>query len=369
MRFRTVTGVAVLVVQALLAPSWSAEASAQTSPSSPLTGLLEAELGRFPGIAGLYVKHLTTGEEASVRGDERFESASTIKVAIMAHVYRMADAREIDLNERIELQRSDLVGGSGIFRYKGVGLNPNLRDLITEMIITSDNTATDMVLRRIGGVDPVNDFLRGQGLEALHMNHTVYSYFRGLYERMAPGLAALSREDVFALCCANTILGNVPSLAERRDSLNREIERSAAARGGAETEPETEQETTDLLHPEENWFGVATPREMGQLLERIQTCTIASEESCEEMRRILRNTQASGTPIAGALAIHLSVPVGHKTGGTTGVTNDVGIVYARSGPIVMAFYNKEIAGPTAVAEIRMGEVARMVVEYFDGPSG
>ena len=108
---------------------------------------------------------------------------------------------------------------------------------------------------------------------------------------------------------------------------------------------------------------------MGQLLERIQSCTIASEESCEEMRRILRNTQASGTPIAGALAIHLSVPVGHKTGGTTGVTNDVGIVYARSGPIVMAFYNKEIAGPTAVAEIRMGEVARMVVEYFDGPSG
>ena len=35
----------------------------------------------------------------------------------------------------------------------------------------------------------------------------------------------------------------------------------------------------------------------------------------------------------------------------------------------MAFYNKEIVGPTAVAEIRMGEVARMVVEYFDGPSG
>ena len=363
MCFRTVTGLAILLVHVLLVPSWSAEASAQTSPSSPLTRLLEAELERFPGIAGLHVKHLTTGEEASVRGDEPFESASTIKVAILAHVYRMAEAGEIDLNERIELQRSDLVGGSGILRYKGVGLNPSVRDLITEMIITSDNTATDIVLRRIGGVDPVNDFLGESGFEALRMNHTVFSYFRGLYERIAPGFASLTREDVFALCCANTILGNVPSLSERRDSLNREMERSASARGG----PEIGQETTGLLHPEENWFGVATPREMGQLLERIQTCTIASEESCEEMRRILRNTQASGTPIAGALAIHLSVPVGHKTGGTTGVTNDVGIVYARSGPIVMAFYNKEIVGPTAVAEIRMGEVARMVVEYFDGP--
>ena len=153
----------------------------------------------------------------------------------------------------------------------------------------------------------------------------------------------------------------MPSLTERQDSLNREIAQRASGRG--------ERETSALLHPEENWFGVATPRAMGQLLERIQTCTIASEQSCEEMRRILRNTQASGTPIAGALAIHLSVPVGHKTGGTTGVTNDVGIVYATSGPIVMAFYNKEIAGPSAVAEIRMAEVARMVVEYFDGPSG
>lgn len=362
MRFRTLTGVFVLLVHALLpAPFRAAGAFAQEPPDTPLSRLLEAELARFPGIAGLYVKHLTTGEEASVRGDEPFESASTIKVAIMAHVYRMADAGDIDLDERIELRRSDLVGGSGIFRYKGVGLNPSIRDLVTEMIITSDNTATDMVLRRIGGVEPVNEFIEGQGLEPLHMNHTVYSYFRGLYERMAPGVGPLSREDVFALCCANTILGNVPSLAERQDSLNRAIAQRASARG--------EQRTGALLHPEENWFGVATPRAMGRLLERIETCTIASEDSCEEMRRILRNTQASGTPIAGALAIHLSVPVGHKTGGTTGVTNDVGIVYARSGPIIMAFYNKEIAGPSAVAEIRMGEVARMVVEYFDGPSG
>lgn len=362
MRFRTAVSVAVFLVHALLAaPFGWAGASAQEAPDSPLSRLLEAELGRFPGIAGLYVRHLGTGEAASVRGEERFESASTIKVAIMAHIYRMADAGEIDLTERIELQRSDLVGGSGIFRYKGAGLNPSIRDLITEMIITSDNTATDMLLRRIGGVDPVNEFLEEQGLDALRMRHTVYSYFRGLYERINPGFVSLSREDVYALCCANTLLGNVPSLAERRDSLNREVAQSAPAPG--------EQGTSDLLHPEENWFGVATPRAMGQLLERIETCTIASEASCEEMRRILRNTQASGTPIAGALAIHLSVPVGHKTGGTTGVTNDVGIIYARSGPVVMAFYNQEIAGPTAVAEIRMAEVARMVVEYFDGPPG
>ena len=111
MHFGAMASMTVLVAQALLMPGWPGEASAQTRPNSPLTGLLEAELDRFPGTAGLYVKHLTTGEEASVRGDEHFESASTIKVAIMAHLYRMAEAGEIDLDERIELRRSDLVGG------------------------------------------------------------------------------------------------------------------------------------------------------------------------------------------------------------------------------------------------------------------
>ena len=125
MRFRTATGAAALVMHALLAvPFWWAGTADQETPKSPLSRLLEAELGRFPGIAGLYVRHLATGEEASVRGEERFESASTIKVAIMAH------------------------------------------------------TATDMLLRRIGGVGPVNEFLEEQGLDALRMRHTVCSYFR-----------------------------------------------------------------------------------------------------------------------------------------------------------------------------------------------
>ena len=114
MRFRTVTGAAVLLAHALIPmPSMWAGASAQGTPESPLSRLLEAELGRFPGIAGLHVKHLTTGEEASVRGDERFESASTIKVAIMAHLYRMADAGEIDLDRA---HRASEVGPGGRIR-------------------------------------------------------------------------------------------------------------------------------------------------------------------------------------------------------------------------------------------------------------
>jgi hypothetical protein len=63
---------------------------------------------------------------------------------------------------------------------------------------------------------------------------------------------------------------------------------------------------------------------------------------------------------------YLQVPVGHKTGETGGVTNDVGIIYAHSGPIIISFYNMDLTGPRAETEDGMGRVARLIVEYFDG---
>ena len=51
---------------------------------------------------------------------------------------------------------------------------------------------------------------------------------------------------------------------------------------------------------------------------------------------------------------------------TTGVTNDVGMIYAKSGTIVVAFYSMGYTGLTADADDRLGHVARLIVEYFDG---
>mgnify|MGYP002635940932 CR=1 FL=1 len=145
-----VTAILLLQAQQLF---FDHPASAQ--PAAPaetaLTRLLEAELARFPAKSGIYIKHLETGEEAGVLADEHFESASTIKIAIMVLAYQMADAGKLDLSERTELTATDMRGGSGIYRYKDLGLKPTLRDLITEMIITSYNTATDLVIAEVGG--------------------------------------------------------------------------------------------------------------------------------------------------------------------------------------------------------------------------
>jgi hypothetical protein len=82
------------------------------------------------------------------------------------------------------------------------------------------------------------------------------------------------------------------------------------------------------------------------------------------MKRIMLAQQAGTRKIP-----HwLTVPVGHKTGEGPGVTNDVGMIYARSGPIVVAFYTMGYSGTQAEADDRIGHVARLIVEYFDGAS-
>lgn len=94
---------------------FAATVSAQ-GPSRDLTKLLESQLADFPARTGLYVKHLGTGEEASVRGDESFSSASVIKLAIMIRAFQMVDAKTLDLNARVTIDRADLRDGSGVLQ-------------------------------------------------------------------------------------------------------------------------------------------------------------------------------------------------------------------------------------------------------------
>lgn len=328
-------------------------AQAQPAEKSNLTRLLEAELSRFPAKSGIYVKHLNSGEEASVLGDQHFESASTIKVATMVLAYRLADEGMLDLDERMQLKASDMRGGSGIYRYKDLGLNPTVRDLITEMIITSDNTATDKMIAKVGGKEKVNAFLRQFDYSVLEQIRTTNEYFRRRYEIVDSKYRSLAPEDVFALCCTTIKVND--DFAARRELLSEQIERDSA---GLDMDARFSQ----LGKSKASWFGAASPREMGRLLESIELCSIASTSSCDEMRRIMLGQKS------GALKIphYLQVPVGHKTGETSGVTNDVGMIYSRSGPIIISFYNMNVVGPRAYTEDRMGQVSRLIVEYFDG---
>jgi beta-lactamase class A len=110
---------------------------------------------RFSGKLAVAAKNLGTGEEVRIDADAVFPTASTIKVAILAEVFHHIDAGDARLAERIEMTAADQVGGSGVLRTLNPGLQPTLFDLCTLMIIKSDNTATNMSIDRVGGVEAV----------------------------------------------------------------------------------------------------------------------------------------------------------------------------------------------------------------------
>lgn len=112
-----------------------------------------------PGRLGIAVVDVTTGQRFSVRGDDAFPLASVAKLAIATVAFRMSDQRKIDLDERISITRGDLRRGSDIADDHPRGASLAVWELIRAMLVTSDNTASDVVLRRVGGPRVVDDVL------------------------------------------------------------------------------------------------------------------------------------------------------------------------------------------------------------------
>src|SRR6266480_4413339 len=118
---RSMTSICAAIIVAVV----SVTTAGQTEEAlTGLTRLLEAELGRFPAKAGVYVKNLPTGEEAAVRADEAFSSASVIKIPIMVRAFLLAEEKKLDLDERVTIRRSDLRDGTGVLQYHDAGLQP-----------------------------------------------------------------------------------------------------------------------------------------------------------------------------------------------------------------------------------------------------
>jgi len=328
--------------------------------SLDLQSLLESELAAFPATAGVQVKHLTTGVEAGVRADQDFSTASVIKLAFMVRAYRMVDQKLLDLDERITLTRAHLRHGTGVFQYHDAGLRPTLRDAITEMIITSDNTATDLVLMKIGGPAAVTRWLGDSGYPRLASYGRPHDYRRDLLAMIDPALATLTAEETSALMYAsdrNPLFDRYAGLFTGSRAKWIEVVRDPANRQRLARERDR-RTSTDRKY----WLGSMTPGDAARMLESIERGTAASKVSCEAMLLALRRQQLGSR----RLPHFIDVPVAHKTGDGGTIANDVGIIYARSGPIVVAFFANSVTGSYGEAEDRIGRLGAKLVEYFDG---
>ena len=158
----------------------SVPAMAQCCPEKPATEKqqvlwqkLQEELGHvdreLDGVMGLAVKDLTSGETFFIHGDEIMPQASSIKIAVLANLYLQAQQGKLKLTDEYVVRKEDLVAGSDIL----LGLTPGvtrltLRDLATMMVAVSDNSATNVLIRRVG-MDNVNAMLDSLGLHATRL--------------------------------------------------------------------------------------------------------------------------------------------------------------------------------------------------------
>lgn len=353
------TAIRIRLLSVALALLVAVGVAAQTPPRRALQAVVEAGLATFPARTGIYVKHLGTGEEATVRADQAFSSASVIKLTFLVRAYELADRGELNLDERVTVGREQWRPGTGILQYHDPGGAVTWRDLLTEMVITSDNTATDLVLQRVGGVAVVNAWLAERGYAALRSNGRPHEYRRALLALVDPRFTALTAEETTGLLYAMD--GNV--LFERYRDL---FVGPRAAWVATVTDVENKRRFGQLRDEKTAndpafWLGSMTPRDTARLLEAIQRDTAASPKACAEMREALRRQQLG----ARRLPHFVTVPVAHKTGDASRIANDVGIVYARSGPVVVAFFANAVTGSYGEAEDRIGRIAEAIVQAVD----
>ncbi|WP_252504301.1 serine hydrolase [Sporosarcina sp. Marseille-Q4943] len=106
----------------------------------------------------------------SLNGDKSVYAASLIKVPIMAAVFAVAEEGGLRLGDRLPLRRDDIVGGCGVLQFMTPGIELPIHDLVTLMIIQSDNTATNMLIDLIG-MEKIQAVMTELGMDRSEIHH------------------------------------------------------------------------------------------------------------------------------------------------------------------------------------------------------
>ena len=272
-RRRALKGLSPLLSLALLC----AVAGSARAATPSLQETLQQTIAPFRGTVSLYARNLDTGAEVALGADRPVRTASTIKLPIACAVEHLVAAGKARWDERLLIRDAGKVSGSGVLSELSDGETVSLRDAVRLMIVVSDNTATNLVLDRIGA-DAVNDYLDTLGLVRTRSMRKI-------------------RGDGTQLKAA-----------------------TGWSRAG--------------LLPENQRFGIgsSTPREMVRLLELLAAGKVVSEAASQELLATLERQQYKD-----GIGRHAGdLRVASKSGSLDALRSDVGIVWAPQGRIAIA---------------------------------
>ena len=280
-----------------------------TTPTLPerVTALARAHRGQVT----LYAHHLGTGATLELDADREVKTASAIKLAILVEAFYQVQAGTLDLGATTALHDADKVAGSGVLPLLHDGLELTVHDALALMIALSDNTATNLVIDRVGGVGAVNARLATLGYQHTHLYKKIY----------------------------------VPA-----------------------TEPmPADQQQFGL--------GKTTPRELAGLMASIARCDLGDAGLCARMLGMLRNQQArylTARYLETADTSETPSAIAAKLGELDAARIEVALIASRTGPIVIATFTwdnvDERYSPDNEAAILIARLAATIVRAWS-PAG
>ncbi|WP_241660734.1 serine hydrolase [Variovorax guangxiensis] len=147
---------------------------------------------------GVYVRDLDTGRAISYKADQRWYLASMVKVPVAMAVLRGIERGDYTLDTEVTLRASDYVDGAGSTNRQPVGQPIAIRVLLEQMIIYSDNTASDMLIDLVG-IAEVNALVASLVPEGFRRITSLGAIRRTLYGSIAPGAEQLAGQDLLLL--------------------------------------------------------------------------------------------------------------------------------------------------------------------------
>jgi beta-lactamase class A len=137
-----------------------------------LTNKIQALAAKYPKLqAGAFFIDIDNGAYSNFQGDTLFAAASTIKIPILVAFFEDVDAGKIRLDETLVASKDVIASGSGDMQYLGVNKTYTALETATKMNIISDNTATNMLIKRMGGKAALNQRFKAWGLTQTVINN------------------------------------------------------------------------------------------------------------------------------------------------------------------------------------------------------
>ena len=141
-----------------------------TSEIANLKSQLQSLMSQYPTIKpSIYVWEYENGKYIDINADELYSAASIIKLPVLVRLFKSIEAGQMTIYDEMLLTDYYQSSGSGDLQYAQTGRKYSLDQLAKTMIQDSDNTATNMLMAKMGGMDDVNIGLRDWGISKTYV--------------------------------------------------------------------------------------------------------------------------------------------------------------------------------------------------------